>query len=103
MRVDECRVLLENPSDKKAPEKSFLFDSAYDGSSNNDTIYSDICYSLVESVLEGYNSTIFAYGQTGYYVYLIHQHLKSNLFFLFIFAGCGKSYTMQVRLLLFDL
>ncbi|CAO1400372.1 unnamed protein product [Diamesa serratosioi] len=73
VRVDECRVLLENPSDKKAPEKSFLFDSAYDGSSNNDTIYSDICYSLVESVLEGYNSTIFAYGQT----------------------GCGKSYTMQ--------
>ena len=87
MRVDECRVLLENPSDKKAPEKSFLFDSAYDGSSNNDTIYSDICYSLVESVLEGYNSTIFAYGQTGYYFNthrLIHQHLKSHIFFLFV-------------------
>lgn len=85
MRVDECRVLLENPSDKKAPEKSFLFDSAYDGSSNNDTIYSDICYSLVESVLEGYNSTIFAYGQTGYYInistgYQIYQQLKSHKF-----------------------
>jgi kinesin family protein 3/17 len=64
---------LENPADKKAPEKTFVFDSAYDGSSSNDTIYGDICYSLVESVLEGYNSTIFAYGQT----------------------GCGKSHTMQ--------
>lgn len=73
MRIEECRVYLENPSDKKAPEKQFVFDNAYDGNSSNETIYNDICYSLVESVLEGYNSTIFAYGQT----------------------GCGKSHTMQ--------
>lgn len=66
-------MYLENPSDKKAPEKQFVFDNAYDGNSSNETIYGDICYSLVESVLEGYNSTIFAYGQT----------------------GCGKSHTMQ--------
>lgn len=71
--MEECRVYLENPSDKKAPEKQFVFDNAYDGNSSNETIYGDICYSLVESVLEGYNSTIFAYGQT----------------------GCGKSHTMQ--------
>lgn len=73
VRIEECKVYLENPSDKKAPEKQFVFDSAYDGKSSNDAIYGDICYSLVESVLEGYNSTIFAYGQT----------------------GCGKSHTMQ--------
>lgn len=73
VRIEECKVYLENPSDKKAPEKQFVFDSAYDGNSSNETIYGDICYSLVESVLEGYNSTIFAYGQT----------------------GCGKSHTMQ--------
>jgi hypothetical protein len=66
VRIEEgCKVYLENPSDKKAPEKQFIFDSAYDGNSSNETIYGDICYSLVESVLEGYNSTIFAYGQTG--------------------------------------
>ncbi|VDP98064.1 unnamed protein product [Trichobilharzia regenti] len=40
---------------------------------NSKLIYNDICYSLVEGVTEGYNGTIFAYGQT----------------------GCGKSYTMQ--------
>ncbi|KAL7038485.1 hypothetical protein ACKWTF_009587 [Chironomus riparius] len=73
VRIEECRVYLENPADKKAPEKQFVFDNAYDGSSHNESIYGDICYSLVESVLEGYNSTIFAYGQT----------------------GCGKSHTMQ--------
>jgi kinesin family member 17 len=73
VRIEECKVYLENPSDKKAPEKQFVFDAAYDGNSTNESIYGDICYSLVESVLEGYNSTIFAYGQT----------------------GCGKSHTMQ--------
>jgi kinesin family protein 3/17 len=67
VRVEECRVYLENPTDKKVPEKQFVFDSAYDGSSSNESIYGDICYSLVESVLEGYNATIFAYGQTGNY------------------------------------
>lgn len=58
-------MFLENPADKKAPEKQFVFDNAYDGNSSNEVIYGDICYSLVESVLEGYNATIFAYGQTG--------------------------------------
>ena len=47
MRIEECKVYLE-PLDKKAPEKAFLFDSAYDGKASNETIYSDICYSLVE-------------------------------------------------------
>lgn len=48
VRVEECKVYLENPQDSKAPEKSFIFDNAYDASSNNETIYSEICYSLVE-------------------------------------------------------
>lgn len=47
VRIEECKVYLE-PLDKKAPEKAFLFDSAYDGAASNETIYSDICYSLVE-------------------------------------------------------
>ena len=36
-------------------------------------IYEDLAFPLIESVLEGYNGTIFAYGQT----------------------GCGKSFTME--------
>ena len=36
--------------------------------------YEDAAYNLVEGVIEGYNGTVFAYGQT----------------------GCGKSFTMQV-------
>ncbi|XP_033150518.1 osmotic avoidance abnormal protein 3 isoform X1 [Drosophila busckii] len=66
-------VTVLNPSARNAPRKSFTFDNVYDGLSKSETIYNDMCYSLVESTLEGYNGTIFAYGQT----------------------GCGKTHTMQ--------
>ncbi|XP_072045040.1 osmotic avoidance abnormal protein 3-like isoform X2 [Amphiura filiformis] len=57
----------------KDPPKSFTFDGAYFVDSTTETIYADIAYPLVDGVLEGYNGTIFAYGQT----------------------GCGKSFSMQ--------
>ncbi|KAL3270473.1 hypothetical protein HHI36_021019 [Cryptolaemus montrouzieri] len=62
-----------DPNDGPAFPKQFTFDSTYDDYSNTEVIYNDICYPLVESVLEGYNATIFVYGQT----------------------GCGKSHTME--------
>ncbi|XP_050079203.1 kinesin-like protein KIF17 [Anopheles maculipalpis] len=73
IQIDNSLVNLDNPNDTNAPQKSFQFDNAYGYAATTENIYSDICYSLVESVLEGYNATIFAYGQT----------------------GCGKSHTMQ--------
>ncbi|KAI2809410.1 Kinesin-like protein kif3b, partial [Blomia tropicalis] len=45
--------------------KIYTFDSVYDVDSTQDEIYSDIFHPLVDSVLEGFNGTIFAYGQTG--------------------------------------
>ncbi|XP_019933120.3 kinesin-like protein KIF17 [Aedes albopictus] len=72
-QIDNSTVNLDNPNDSSAPQKSFKFDSAYGYAATTENIYSEICYPLIESVLEGYNATIFAYGQT----------------------GCGKSHTMQ--------
>ncbi|XP_031627894.1 osmotic avoidance abnormal protein 3 isoform X2 [Contarinia nasturtii] len=73
IKVAKCMVSIQNPADLTAPSKEFRFDSAYDAKSSTESIYNDICYPLVENVLEGYNGTVFAYGQT----------------------GCGKSHTMQ--------
>ncbi|XP_067935242.1 osmotic avoidance abnormal protein 3-like [Watersipora subatra] len=67
----QCSIV--NPGDGKAPPKTFTFDGAYFVDSTTETIYADIAYPLVEGVTEGYNGTIFAYGQT----------------------GCGKSFSMQ--------
>jgi hypothetical protein len=55
--------------------KPFTFDSVYDETTSQRQFYDESGYPLVESVFEGYNGTIFAYGQT----------------------GCGKTHTMQGR------
>ncbi|CAL8133721.1 unnamed protein product [Orchesella dallaii] len=68
-----CQCSILNPNDASAPPKSFSFDGVYYTESATDSIYNEITYPLVEGVLEGYNATVFAYGQT----------------------GCGKSFTMQ--------
>ncbi|KAK6191707.1 hypothetical protein SNE40_003322 [Patella caerulea] len=73
--MDSSRGLctIKNPGDPKAPPKHFTFDGSYFTDSTTEQIYNDIAYPLVEGVTEGYNGTIFAYGQT----------------------GCGKSFSMQ--------
>ena len=56
-------IFLNNP--KNAQTKQFTFDHAYSQKSSQNDIYQDCAYRIIESVLEGYNGTIFAYGQTG--------------------------------------
>ncbi|CAJ0918210.1 unnamed protein product, partial [Mesorhabditis belari] len=48
-----------------SPQKDFTFDGAYFIDSTGEQIYNEIVYPLVENVIEGYNGTVFAYGQTG--------------------------------------
>ncbi|KAK4337143.1 hypothetical protein RND71_043361 [Anisodus tanguticus] len=45
--------------------KQFTFDAVFDCNSNQSDIYDQIMRPIVDSVLEGFNGTIFAYGQTG--------------------------------------
>ena len=66
----QCTI--KNPDQADAP-KNFTFDGVYGVDSTTEAIYNEVAYPLVEGVLEGYNGTVFAYGQT----------------------GCGKSFTMQ--------
>ncbi|XP_061600385.1 kinesin-like protein KIF3B [Cololabis saira] len=47
------------------PMKVFTFDAVYGWNSKQGDIYDDAVRPLVESVLHGFNGTIFAYGQTG--------------------------------------
>ena len=54
-------------------DKSFTFDAVYDEDSTQKEVFDETAFPLVENVLEGYNGTIFAYGQT----------------------GCGKTFTME--------
>ena len=47
------------------PPKGFTFDAVYDWNSKQDELYEETFACLVNSVLNGFNGTIFAYGQTG--------------------------------------
>lgn len=50
---------------QKNQRKQFTFDYTYGSNSKQKDLYEDCAYGIVESVLQGYNGTIFAYGQTG--------------------------------------
>ncbi|KAJ3197387.1 Kinesin-like protein kif3b [Irineochytrium annulatum] len=47
------------------PPKTFTFDSVFDWTSKQLDVYNTTARPIVESVLNGYNGTILAYGQTG--------------------------------------
>lgn len=47
------------------PEKKFALDQIFPDNSTQSEIFSSICIPMLDSFLQGYNCTIFAYGQTG--------------------------------------
>lgn len=47
------------------PYKLFTFDQVFDANTSQQTVYNTCAKDIVLSVLDGYNGTIFAYGQTG--------------------------------------
>lgn len=69
----EGQIVIKNLIEPDEEPKGFTFDGVYDWDCKQRDIYDDVAHPLVEQVLEGYNGTIFAYGQT----------------------GCGKSFTMM--------
>jgi hypothetical protein len=60
----EATISVLNPSNTK-DLRSFSFDNTYDWKSTQELIFSQTAQPILESVMEGYNGTIFAYGQTG--------------------------------------
>ncbi|CAK6977288.1 kinesin-like protein KIF3C [Scomber scombrus] len=68
------QVIIRNPrAPPSEPQKTFTFDAVYDANSKQRDLYDESVRPLIDSVLAGFNGTIFAYGQT----------------------GTGKTYTMQ--------
>lgn len=74
VEVDDrnSQINLFKPNSQEEP-KSFSYDFVFGVSSAQALVYEQSAFSLVDSVLDGYNGTIFAYGQT----------------------GCGKTHTMM--------
>ncbi|KAL0418146.1 UNVERIFIED_CONTAM: Kinesin-like protein KIN-5D [Sesamum radiatum] len=60
-RKEVCAVHIAN----KQIDRTFLFDKVFGPSSQQKDLYDQAVWPIVFEVLEGYNCTIFAYGQTG--------------------------------------
>lgn len=57
---------VRNPKgDEHEPPKSYTFDQVYDINSGQTEIFDITAKPIINSVMEGYNGTIFAYGQVG--------------------------------------
>lgn len=52
-------------ADRRSFSRTYDFDAVFDQNATQEIVYKTVCQPIVDSVLEGYNGTIFAYGQTG--------------------------------------
>lgn len=75
--VQEKRLLvsksLRSSIPRNAAEIGFTFDQIFNANSTQSEVFDNSAKDIVEKFIEGYNGTIFAYGQT----------------------GCGKTYTIE--------
>jgi Cdc6-like AAA superfamily ATPase len=57
-------IKLKNPKND-ADIKTFTFDAVFDESCTQQGVYNTTARSIVDAALNGFNGTIFVYGQTG--------------------------------------
>ncbi|KAM4746790.1 kinesin-like protein KIF3A isoform 4-T4 [Rhinophrynus dorsalis] len=67
VNVDEMRgtIAVHKVDSMNEPPKTFTFDTVFGPDSKQLDVYNLTARPIIDSVLEGYNGTIFAYGQTG--------------------------------------
>ncbi|KAF1936581.1 kinesin family protein-like protein [Clathrospora elynae] len=53
------------PQGKRAKDQTFAFDRVFDDTTSQGDVYESTTKPLLDSVLDGYNATVFAYGATG--------------------------------------
>ncbi|KJP85359.1 hypothetical protein AK88_05020 [Plasmodium fragile] len=71
--MDNKMIVLLDPSDNsdnvlrqnRSREKKYVFDYVFDEASSQEDVYMNSVKCLIDAVIAGYNSTVFAYGATG--------------------------------------
>ncbi|EDL44810.1 kinesin-like motor protein [Plasmodium vivax India VII] len=77
VRIKNNEVILTLNRNNEVYEKKYSFDYACDKDVDQRTLFNNYVFQIVDEVLEGFNCTLFCYGQT----------------------GTGKTYTMEGRIL----
>lgn len=63
--VDSTSGQISLKNSKSEESKQFTFDAVFDGASKQEAVFGCVAQPIIDSVMNGYNGTIFAYGQTG--------------------------------------
>lgn len=62
---ERAEVTVRAPGGDESEAKRYTYDCAFPATITQEEVYDQTARPIVESVMEGYNGTIFAYGQTG--------------------------------------
>lgn len=65
MDVKRHVAILTRPGGSERDAKDFTFDAVFDANMSQQQIFDDTAADILDSVMDGFNGTIFAYGQTG--------------------------------------
>eukprot|EP00927_Polykrikos_kofoidii_P082092 TRINITY_DN8067_c0_g1_i1.p1 TRINITY_DN8067_c0_g1~~TRINITY_DN8067_c0_g1_i1.p1 ORF type:complete len:829 (-),score=268.13 TRINITY_DN8067_c0_g1_i1:193-2679(-) len=65
MDIPRGVALLRKPGGTDKDAKDFTFDAVFDETMSQQQIFDDTALEIIDSVMDGFNGTIFAYGQTG--------------------------------------
>ncbi|RLM70294.1 kinesin-related protein 11-like [Panicum miliaceum] len=63
-RIDDTRVTLVHRAAGPVPGAPFVFDHVFDRTATNERVYGTVVRDLIGAVVDGFNATAFAYGQT---------------------------------------
>ena len=86
----QAQVAIGKPARPTDAPKTFTFDAVYDETTQQKSFYEESCYDLVEGVMEGYNGTIFAYGQ-------VNPRAVLQFVLLVLVAAAIHAYTPRAR------
>ena len=67
------QVVLGKAGEARQGERAFTFDHVFDGTSTQESVYTACVTPLVRNFFDGYNATIFAYGQVSFSLSLAHS------------------------------
>ncbi|KAM7416801.1 hypothetical protein PAMA_018729 [Pampus argenteus] len=70
-------------------DRLFSFDHAFGPTASRDEVYESCVQPLVESLLDGYNATVFCYGQTGFF-YIVSTCYFISLILLKVVVGAKE-------------
>lgn len=60
----QCTITTDGEAGR-ALSNEFTFDRVFDVNSNQKEVYMEAAKPIIDSVIDGFNGTVFAYGQTG--------------------------------------